>query len=151
LNTKCFDILQKCFQANKPIYLVTNHKKLRDEDDKDPNDQMQKKSKPQDQKDKNKDKYPYRDVGAMVKNPNSVQDWILPGTKYKSILKEVIGNTPAFNDSGLVTCNKWHIRGFCYKKCDRKNSHKKFDSASHRAMISGKGVEIQEPLTIRAN
>jgi hypothetical protein len=135
LNTKHFDILQNCFQANKPIYLVSNRKKHRDDDEKLLDNLIQKKAKAQDQKDKDKDKdkFPYRDLGAMVKNPHSVQDWILPGTKYKNIFtKVVIANTPAFNDSGLVTCNKWHVRGFCYEKCDRKNSHKKFDSASHR-------------------
>jgi hypothetical protein len=42
LNTKCFDILQNCFQANKPIYLVSNHKKHRDDDEKDLDDLIQK-------------------------------------------------------------------------------------------------------------
>lgn len=40
--------------------------------------------------------------------------------------------TPPFNDTGLITCNKWHIRGFCYEKCDRRGSHKKFESISHK-------------------
>jgi hypothetical protein len=69
----------------------------------------------------------------MVKNSQAVQDWIILGNRYKAIFtKEVITNTPAFNDSGLITCNEGHAHGFCYEKCDRKNAHKKNDSASHK-------------------
>jgi hypothetical protein len=108
LNTKRSDILQNCFQANKPIYLVANPKKPRDEDEKELDDLIRKKIKMNEQKDKDKnkdkDKTPYRDLGTMVKNPQAVQDWIITGIQYKSIFtKEVIASTPAFNDSGLVT------------------------------------------------
>jgi len=69
----------------------------------------------------------------MVKNTQAVQDWILPGNRYKALFtREVINATPSFNDSGLTTCNKWHVRGFCYEKCERKGSHKKFESVTHR-------------------
>ncbi len=69
----------------------------------------------------------------MVKNTQGVQDWFLPGAKYKALFtRDVIGSTPPFNDSGLITCNKWHVRGFCYKKCTRKGSHKKFESNAHK-------------------
>jgi len=75
----------------------------------------------------------YRDLGDMVKNNQAVQEWFLPGAKYKSVFtKEVIGNTPPFNDTGLITCNKWHVRGFCCEKCNRKGSHKKFESAPNK-------------------
>jgi hypothetical protein len=43
-----------------------------------------------------------------------------------------MADTPPFNDSGLITCNKWHVQRFCDEKCDRKKSHKKFDSASQK-------------------
>jgi hypothetical protein len=135
LSAKRSDILQNCFQANKPVYLLSNAKKIRDDDEKELDELIRKKIKLNDDKnkDKDKDKYSYRDLGNMVKNPNAVQDWILTGIKYKAVFtKEVIASTPAFNDSGLITCNKWHARGFCYEKCDRKGSHKKFDSTSHR-------------------
>jgi hypothetical protein len=142
LSTKRSDILQNCFQAHKPVYLITNPKKTRDEDEQELDDLIRKKIKLNEQKDKNKDKdkdkdkdkYQYRDLGTMVKNPNAVQDWILTGVKYKEIFtKEVISTTPAFNDSGLITCNKWHVRGFFYERCDRRSSHKKFESASHKS------------------
>jgi hypothetical protein len=69
----------------------------------------------------------------MVKNTQVVQDWFLPGAKYKALFtRDVIGSTPPFNDSGLITCNKWHVRGFCYEKCNRKGSHKKFESNAHK-------------------
>ena len=80
-----------------------------------------------------KDKDKFKDLGQMVKNNQAVQEWIMPGFKYKAIFtKETIGATPPFNDTGLITCNKWHVRGFCYEKCDRRNSHKKFESAAHK-------------------
>jgi hypothetical protein len=82
LNTKQFDILQNCFQANKPIYLMQNPKKSREEDEKDLDGLIRKKIKENEQKDKDKDKdkSSYRDIGAMVKNSQTVQDWILPGS-----------------------------------------------------------------------
>ncbi len=136
LSTKRSDILQNCFQANKPVYLLSNAKKGRDDEEKELDDLIRKKIKLNDDKnkDKDKDKNNYRDLGNIVKNPNAVQDWILTGIKYKALFsKDVIANTPAFNDSGLITCNKWHVHGFCYEKYDRKSSHKKFESAPHKA------------------
>jgi hypothetical protein len=128
LNAKRSDILQNCFTANKPVYLVTSNKKHREEDDKDSDDPIRKKTKPQDQKDKDiKDKLSYKDLGNLVKNSQANQDWIIPGSKYKAIFtREVNAATPAFNDSGLISRNKWHTRGFCYEKCERRNYHKKF-------------------------
>jgi hypothetical protein len=113
-----------------PDYLVVpgNNKHDLDKDDQEvPNG---KKKRLKDQKE-NKEKF--KDLGEMVKNNQVVQDWILPGNKHKAIFtKEVISMTPPFNDTGLITCNKWHIRGFCYEKCDRRGSHKKFESISHK-------------------
>jgi len=73
----------------------------------------------------------------MVKNGQAVQDWILPGAKYKAIFtKEVIGSTPPFNDSGLITCNKWHVRGFCY------------ECAIVRVLINDSRLQLTRLLTI---
>jgi hypothetical protein len=142
LASKRFDILQNCFQANKPVYLTSVTKKPRDVDEDDLDELIRKRIKLNDskgkdkvkEKDKEKDKYAYRDLGNIVKNMNSNQDWILTGPQYKAAFtKEVISTTPAFNESGLTTCNKWHARGFCYEKCDRRLSHKRFESAPHKS------------------
>ena len=85
------------------------------------------------QKDSKVDKKRFRDIGDIVKIPQVNQDWILPGSKYKTLLTRVVmADTPPFNDSGLITCNKGHVQRFCDEKCDRKKSHKKFDSASQK-------------------
>ena len=125
------DILNSRFHENMPVYLVTSKGK-RDLDEDEADEVAAKKKKLlKDPKDFDKNKN-FRDLGEMVKKLNPVQDWILPGGKYKALFtRDVIATTPAFNESGLVTCNKWHIRGFCYERCDRKNSHKKFESATH--------------------
>jgi len=79
----------------------------------------------------------FKDLGDMVKNGQAVQDWILPGAKYKAIFtKEVIGSTPPFNDSGLITCNKWHVRGFCY------------ECAIVRVLINDSRLQLTRLLTI---
>jgi hypothetical protein len=124
------DILGNRFHEGLPVYLLSDQKLKRDSDELDPTDSGKHPKKLRDTKDT---KEKYKDLGEMVKNIHAVQDWILPGGKYKSLFtKDVISSTPPFNDSGLITCNKWHVRGFCYEKCDRKNSHKKFESSSHR-------------------
>jgi hypothetical protein len=76
LNLKRSDILKNCFLENKPIYLILNAKKQRDDDEKDPDDLIYKKTKLQDQKDNDndKDKHPYHDLGNMVKNTQAVQN-----------------------------------------------------------------------------
>ncbi len=47
--------------------------------------------------------------------------------------KNVMANTPTFNETGLITCNKWHAQGFCYEKFEQKATHKPFTSASHKS------------------
>ncbi len=55
----------------------------------------------------------------MIRNPAPVQDWKITGFKYKQICtKDTTASTPPFNASGITACNKWHIQGFCYEKCD---------------------------------
>jgi hypothetical protein len=124
------DIIGNRFHEGLPGYLLCatkNKHELEDVDD-DENDRKKK------LKNKVTKDNKLKDLGEMVKNVQAVQDWILPGPKYKVLFtKEVIGGTPPFNDSGLITCNKWHVRRFCYENCERKGSHKKFESPAHKA------------------
>jgi hypothetical protein len=81
-----------------------------------------------------KDKSNYKNLGNMVKKLNQVNGWKVVGSKYKKIFtKEAVASTPAFNESGVTTCNKWHVQGFCFEKCVRKATHKAFLSAPHKA------------------
>jgi len=123
------DILGNRFHEGMPAYLIAanNPKNELEDDEHEDSGRAKKKLKGP------KDKENFKDLGQMVKNTQAVHEWIMPGFKYKAIFtKETIGSTPPFNDTGLITCNKWHVRGFCYEKCDRRNSHKKFDSATHK-------------------
>jgi hypothetical protein len=122
LQGKCYDILQNCFQANKPASLVIPPKKIRDQDDE-----------PKIQKEE-KDKFPYKDLGIMIRNTTQILDWKIPGFKYKqNLTKDIIATTPCFYSTGMTACNKWHIQGFCYEKCDHHATHKPFKSASHKS------------------
>lgn len=135
LHSKRLDILQNCFQANKPAYLTNIPKKTHGLEGEE-GDGISKdgKKKIKWTKDDGNDKSKFIDLGAMVRNSSQPQEWKVPGQKYRQIFtSDVISNTPAFNASGLVTCNKWHVQGFCYEKCDRKASHKNFDSAPHKS------------------
>jgi hypothetical protein len=124
------DIVGNRFHEGMPVYLLAPNKGKRDLEDKDVEEEKNGKKKPKDKDTRDK----FKDLGEMVKNTQAVQDWILAGNKHKQMFtKEVIGATPPFNDSGLITCNKWHVRGFCYEKCDRKESRRKFYSASHKS------------------
>ncbi len=125
------DILGNHFHEDMPTYLVAANKHKHDLEDNEPDDNGKATKKSKDLKD-NKDKF--RDLGDMVKNNQAVQDWILPGAKFKSLFtKDVIGSTPPFNKTGLITFNKWHVWGFCYEKCNCKLSYKKFKSVSHES------------------
>jgi hypothetical protein len=118
------------FHEGMPAYLLSSNRIKRDTEEEEPDEGNHGKKRLKSGKD-NKEKF--KDFGEMVKNRQANQDWILPGAKYKSIItREVIGSTPPLNDTGLITCNKWHIRGFCFEKCDRKGSHKKLDSVTHK-------------------
>ncbi len=123
------DITGNRFHEGMPSYLLVPAKSKRNLEDEENEDRKHGNKKLKDMN--NKDKL--KDLGEMVKNTQAVQDWILPGNRYKALFtREVINATPSFNDSGLTTCNKWHVRGFCYEKCERKGSHKKFESVTHR-------------------
>jgi hypothetical protein len=71
LNNKRFDILQNCFQANKPAYLNSTMKKshpLEGEEGGDGNNDNKKKPKWAKEGGKDKNGANYRDLGAMVRN-----------------------------------------------------------------------------------
>jgi hypothetical protein len=53
--------------------------------------------------------------------------------KYKLIFNKGVKLTPPFNDQGLITCNKWHVQGYCFKGYDRKASHKDFTNETLKA------------------
>jgi hypothetical protein len=80
-----------------------------------------------------KDKSNFRDLDNMAKDPSQVNEWKVLGSKCrKTFTKEVMASTPAFNEMGIITCNKWHIQGFCFEKCKQKATHKAFSSNVHR-------------------
>jgi hypothetical protein len=134
LHNKRVDILQNCFQANKLAHLLQNSKKTHGLEGED-GDETTKDGKKKTKLTKDgKDKFQYRDLGALVHITSQNQDWKIIGNKYRSIfIPDLTASTPPFNSTGLITCNKWHVQGFCYEKCDRKASHKPFESASHKS------------------
>jgi len=139
------DTVGNRFHEGMPAYLIGPSKR-REPDDPELEDGLNLgKKRLKDLKDKDNK---FKDLGDMIKNNHAVQDWILSGQKYKTVFsREVITSTPPFNDSGLITCNKWHVRGFCYEKCERKGSHKKFESASHKTVYDNwiKALKAKAP------
>jgi len=129
-------ITKNKFQADIPPFLVIQSKRKSELENSDSEDEAKKKRRKLalEKEKEEKDKAHYKDLGNMVKNQQQVNEWKVLGGKYKKVFtKEVMASTPAFNEAGLITCNKWHIQGFCFEKCDRRASHKPFASASHKA------------------
>ncbi len=88
------DIVSNHFHGGMPTNLLSSNKIKRDIDEEEPDKGNNGKKK---LKSGNKNKDKFKDFGEMVKNSQANQDWILPGTKYKSIFtREVIGTTPPF-------------------------------------------------------
>jgi len=127
-------ITKNKFQAEIPLFLVVQNKRKSELDSSDSKDDTKKKRHKVPKGDKDdKDKSHYKDLGNMVKNQHPVNEWKVTGGKYKkTFTKEIMASTPAFNESGIITCNKWHVQGFCYEKCDCKATHRPFVSAAHR-------------------
>jgi len=73
-----------------------------------------------------------KDLGSVVKNQDFVSAWDCKANYKQIFTAKVIRTTPAFNSSGLITCNKWHAQGHCFDKCDRKASHKSFPDETHK-------------------
>jgi hypothetical protein len=108
---------QNCFIANLPAFIVNQKKTEINNDDDEPLPKKQKKGgkeKPDKQK----------PLGEMVLNTKRNMDWDCNGKYHKIFKGKVINETPPFHNSGLITCNKWHIQGRCWKECARKDSHK---------------------------
>jgi hypothetical protein len=126
LHNKRFDILQNCFQANKPAYLIPTKAIHADSDDDEKSRGCENKKK---KLKSDKDKDPQggqKDLGSLIRNPNPYKDWVC-SRNYRLIFhKGVNRSTPPFIVSGIITCNKWHIQGHCFKKCKRKATHKDF-------------------------
>ena len=124
LSKKRLDILQNCFQANKPVYLTLPPKKNHGLEGDDTEDKDGKKKKKWIKGGGGgNDGSRFIDLGNMVRSGSPVADWKIQGQKYKQIFTPAVtATTPHFNASGFVTCNKWHFQGICFEKRERKES-----------------------------
>ena len=127
LHHKRAEIEQLSFHANLPTFLISSQKqslkrtKSDDEED-EPNPKIPKKTRTNEKK----------DLGSVVKNQDFISAWDCKAVYKQLFTHQVIRTTPAFNASGVITCNKWHAQGHCFDKCDRKASHKKFPDETHK-------------------
>jgi hypothetical protein len=91
------DIENNLFHENMPAYLISSTKNKKEGDDGDLDDAAHRKKRFKDfkdPKDLSKKKY-YIDLEDMVKNQQAVQDWLIPGGKYKTLFtRDVIATTP---------------------------------------------------------
>jgi hypothetical protein len=134
LDNDHYNITRNTFQACVPAYLAIQQKRRADNDPEDSEDETKKRRRKLLKEKEERDKFQIKDLGNLVKNPNPVAEWKVEGKKYKkTFTKDVMTNTPAFNETGLVTCNKWHVQDYCFEKCERKATHKPFVSATHRS------------------
>ena len=127
LHHKRDEIEQLSFHANLPTFLIASNKTLLkrtkpDDDEDGPNPKIPKKNRTKEQK----------DLGSVVKNQDPISAWDCKAVYKQLFTSKVIRTTPAFNASGLITCNKWHAQGHCFDKCDRKASHKSFQDETHK-------------------
>jgi hypothetical protein len=127
LHHKREEIEQLSFHANLPTFLIASQQKITkrgkpEDDEHDPNPEIPKKPHTREQK----------DLGSVVKNQDFVSAWDCKAVYRQLFTGKVIKSTPAFNSSGVVTCNKWHAQGHCFEKCDRKASHKNFQDDAHK-------------------
>ena len=104
------EIIQNCFQANKPVYLVSTKPSTADSDD--------------DEKDADK---VHRNKRLKKEKDGQVADrekeWLVTRNYHKIFHKEVNKSTPPFNSAGDIMCNKWHLQGYCFEKCECKSTH----------------------------
>jgi len=125
LENKRQEILQNCFQANKPVYLLTN-KHPPPSPDSTEKDQDKNGRGKRFKKEKDGQQGGEIDLGKAVTNTNPVKEWLVTKNYRKIFHKGVNKFTPPFNAAGDTTCNKWHLQGYCFEKCDRKATHKAF-------------------------
>jgi hypothetical protein len=127
LHHKRAKIEQLSFHANLPTFLISSQKPTPkhtrpDDDDDQPPPKGPKKPRTKEQK----------DLGSVVKNQDFVSAWDCKAVYRQLFTGKVIRTTPAFNASGVITCNKWHAQGHCFDKCERKASHKSFQDETHK-------------------
>jgi hypothetical protein len=127
LDNDHYNITRNTFQACVPAYLAIQQKRKAKDDLEDSEDKTKKRCHKLLKEKEEKGKFQIKDLGNMVKNPKPVAEWKVEGEKYKKTF------TKAFNKTGLVTCNKWHVQGYFFEKCERKATHKPFVSATHRS------------------
>jgi len=98
-----------------------------DEDEKDKGRESRKKRLRVDKDNKDKDgPGGNKDLGSLIRNLNPNKDWICT-RNYRLIFHRGVNKfTPPFNEAGQTTCNKWHIQGRSFEKCERKMTHKDF-------------------------
>jgi hypothetical protein len=142
LHSKRFDIIQKCFQANKPAYLVAFTPSPADLED-DPRLHRENKKKKL-KLEKEKELQGGKDLGALIRNPNPNKNWICTKSYRLIFHKGVNRSTPPFNDAGLVACNKWHLQGHCFEKCERKATHKDFPNDTLKSAYSKWVKEVKD-------
>jgi hypothetical protein len=153
LENKRQEIIQNFFQANKPAYLISSKLPLaeseEDEKDGDKNPRHKRLKKERD------GQLGDKDLGKAITNPNPVKEWIVTKNYRKIFHKGVNRFTPAFNSTGDITCNKWHLQGYCFKKFECKNTHRSFTERCTETSLCkvGQGGERQKPtqgvLTVR--
>lgn len=116
LESKRREIIQNCFQANKPVYLVSSKPQVADSEDNEKDADRAHKNKTL--KKERDGLLADRDLGKAVTNPNPVKEWLVTKKYWKIFHKGVNKNTPTFNAMGDITCNKWHLQGYCFEKCE---------------------------------
>ena len=131
LHHKRAEIEQLSFHANLPTFLISSHKPTQkrtkaDEDEDEPLPKGPKKPKTRETK----------DLGSIVKNQDFVSAWDCKAIYRQLFTSKVIRTTPAFNASGVITCNKWHAQGHCFEKCDRKASHRNFQDETFKQVYA---------------
>lgn len=114
-----------------PPYLVSSGLKKRDTPDDDSIESATKEKK-KGKKTDGKQKGGGKDLGTLIKNHNQVREWDCKAVYKQLFTHKVIATTPAFNSSGITTCNKWHAQGHCFENCDRKETHKNFPDEAHK-------------------
>jgi len=142
LENKRQEIIQNCFQANKPAYLVTTKTSTIDvEDDENDADKGHRNKRLKKEKD---GLVVDRDLGKAVTNTNPVKDWLVTKNYRKIFHKGVNKSTPPFNAAGDITCNKWHLQGYCFEKCERKSTHRNFLDDSLKEAYAKWAKEVKD-------
>jgi hypothetical protein len=139
LHNKQFDILQNCFQVNKPAYLTLSPKKNRDTDDDGDSENAKggkKKSKTQKE---DKEKFQYRDLGQVIRNPTPVQDGKSQASSINKYLqKKQFLLPPLSMPQGCQHAISGTLKGFVMKNVTgRQLTNRLTQHPTNQHMISG--------------